>query len=333
MNKSAAVYRRKKHQDLSDGILFIKPIFKEMIWGGNRLQVDFGFEVPGNQIGECWTVSAHPSGDCLVYTVSGNSYYDGKRLSELWKEHRDLFGCKQEEVFPLLMKIIDAKSDLSIQVHPDNLYAAEHEKGALGKSECWYVLDCDPGAQIIIGHQARTKAELVQMVEEKRWSDLIYVRDIHPGDFFQIEPGTVHAIKAGTLILETQQNSDITYRLYDYDRLQNGKPRELQVNKSIDVITCPSSEQPVVRTHSKKKLSEGAYQEKLICCDYYEVERIVIKGSWTFDQQEAYTILGVIRGEGMIDGIAIKKGDHFILPAGYGEYALTGTLEIIKVVR
>ena len=125
---------------------------------------------------------------------------------------------KYGKEFPLLIKIIDAKSDLSIQVHPDNAYAKEHENGSLGKTECWYILDSEPGTQIVIGHHAKDKEELMQMVEEKRWKDLIREVPVKKGDFYQIDPGCVHAIKGGTVILETQQSSDITYRVYDYDR-------------------------------------------------------------------------------------------------------------------
>ncbi|MDE7297629.1 MAG: mannose-6-phosphate isomerase, partial [Lachnospiraceae bacterium] len=131
-------------------VIFLEPVFKEMIWGGTRLREDFQYEIPGDHTGECWAVSAHPNGDCTV--KSGR--FQGESLSRLWKEHRELFGGEEGEVFPLLVKIIDAKADLSIQVHPDDAYAKEHENGSLGKTECWYILDCDPDAKIVIGHHA-----------------------------------------------------------------------------------------------------------------------------------------------------------------------------------
>ncbi len=332
MIKVTSVYQRKRLQDQSLVILFIKPVFKQMIWGGNRLKADFGYDIPGEKTGECWTISAHPNGDCKVYTVGGNSPYDGKHLSQLWKEHKNLFGHLPGNKFPLLLKMIDAKEDLSIQVHPDDAYATKHECGSLGKTECWYIVDCEPETRIVVGHLAHTRAELIQMIEDKRWAELLRTRDIQPGDFFQIEPGTIHAIKAGTLILEIQQSSDITYRLYDYDRLENGKPRELHLEKSIDVITCPSKEGQDCREFSRQQLAGGVYREKLTRCVHYDVDRIVVKGSYTFLQSEPFTILGVMSGEGMIDGISIKKGDYFILPAGYGDYTLIGTLEMIKVL-
>ena len=170
-----------------------------------------------------------------------------KRLWIPWNEavrivekHPEVFGKVDSDRFPLLIKIIDAKDDLSIQVHPDDDYAKVHENGSLGKTECWYILDCKKNATIVIGHNSRTKEELSRMIHEGKWSEFIREIPIKKGDFLQIDPGTVHAIKGGTLILETQQNSDITYRVYDYGRLSNGKPRELHIDKSIDVITVPA---------------------------------------------------------------------------------------------
>ncbi|MFU0827832.1 MAG: mannose-6-phosphate isomerase [Lachnoclostridium sp.] len=303
-------------------VIFLEPIFKEMIWGGNRLKTDFGYDIPSDHTGECWAVSAHQNGDCTVK----NGTYKGEKLSVLWKNHRDLFGGAKGETFPLLIKIIDAKEDLSIQVHPDNTYAYKNENGSLGKTECWYILDCEKDGKIVIGHNAKDKDELKKMIKERRWNELIRVLPIKKGDFFQIDPGTVHAIKAGTVILETQQNSDITYRLYDYDRLSNGKPRELHIDKSIDVINCPHVDHKVDR---KKIKLEQAVVEELVTCQYYSVRRLSVQGRQIFEQTEPFTILSVIDGEGLIDGISIKKGDHFILPFGYGNYCIEGNIELI----
>ena len=154
-------------------LLFMKPVFKEAVWGGRKLRDDFGYEIPSDSTGECWGIGAHKNGDCEI----AEGTYKGEHLSKLWAEHPELFGNedgKYGKEFPLLIKIIDAKSDLSIQVHPDNAYAKEHENGSLGKTECWYILDSEPGTQIVIGHYAKDKEELMQMVEEKRWKDLIH---------------------------------------------------------------------------------------------------------------------------------------------------------------
>jgi mannose-6-phosphate isomerase len=304
-------------------IIFLEPVFKEMIWGGNRLRTDFGYDIPSDHTGECWAVSAHTNGDCIVL----DGEYKGKKLSDLWNEHRELFGNVKGETFPLLIKIIDAKADLSIQVHPDDEYAKIHENGSLGKTECWYILDCDDNAKIVVGHNAKDKDELKEMIADHKWNELIRVLPIKKGDFFQIEPGTVHAIKGGTVILETQQNSDITYRLYDYDRLSDGKPRELHIDKSIDVIKCPHKD--ITTDRKIVDFGQGSVEE-LVDCKYYSVRKMNILGEQTFSQTEPFTILSVIEGEGNIDGNFIKKGDHFILPAGYGNFVLSGNMQLIS---
>ena len=303
-------------------IIFLKPVFKTMIWGGTKLATEFGYEIPGDSTGECWAISAHKNGDCEIK----NGEFEGKSLSWLWSNYRELFGNAQGEVYPLLIKIIDAKTDLSIQVHPDDDYAREHENGALGKTECWYVLDCDEDGEIVIGHNAGDKEELARMIGEKKWKDLIRVRPVKKGDFFQIEPGTVHAIKKGTMILETQQNSDITYRLYDYDRLDQGKPRELHIDKSIDVIRCPHRD---VQAEGKVVRTASGEDRELITCSYYSVRLIGIHGEMELNQDKAFLNVSVISGSGEIDGTPISKGDHFILPFGYGMFCVKGDLELI----
>lgn len=303
-------------------LLFLEPVFKEVIWGGNRMREEFGYEIPGEDTGEAWVVSAHNKGDCRIR----NGMYEGMALSSLWKEHRELFGNLEGDRFPLLVKIIDAKADLSIQVHPDNAYAKEHEKGALGKTECWYILECDEGADIVVGHNAANKEELKTMVEEKRFLDLIRIRPIRKGDFFQIEPGTVHAIRRGTMILETQQNSDITYRLYDYDRLQDGKPRELHIEKSVDVISCPYEEK---KSTAVCESGRGFTHEELVSCPFYTVDKWHIDGSVELMQTHPFLIVNVIGGTGAIDGSEVKKGDNLILPSGYGCCLLEGEMTVI----
>lgn len=303
-------------------ILFIEPVLKERIWGGTRLN-EYGYDLPSDQTGECWAISAHPHGDCVVR----NGLYSGKTLSSLWNDHRELFGLPDAKEFPLLIKIIDARTDLSVQVHPDDAYAAEHENGAFGKTECWYVLDCKDDATIVIGHNAKTKEEAEQLIREGRFRELIREIPVHKGDFFQIEPGVLHAIKGGTLILETQQNSDITYRVYDYDRLQNGKKRELHTEQSIAVLKCP------FRPKLGKPVTYrvGAAQvDHLITCPYYSVEHITLYGSASFAAGKVFQNISIIDGQGAIDGVPVRKGDHLIIPAGYGIFELSGDLQVIR---
>jgi mannose-6-phosphate isomerase class I len=303
-------------------IIFLEPVFKSMIWGGNRLETEYGYDIPSNHTGECWAISAHKNGDCRIK----NGIYIDKTLSWLWENHREFFGNAEGKVFPLLVKIIDAKADLSIQVHPGDEYAKTQENGALGKTESWYVLDCDEDGEIVIGHNAEDKEELKSMIDNKRWKELIRRLPVKKGDFFHIEPGTVHAIKAGTMLLETQQNSDITYRLYDYDRLDNGKSRELHIEKSIDVITCPHHDRIAERKIMK---SEACDIEELISCRYYSIERIQLHGEKAFEQSNQFLNLSVISGSGTVDGYPIKKGDHFIIPSGYGTFLLSGNMDLI----
>mgnify|MGYP002519813230 CR=1 FL=1 len=215
---------------MSKHILRMAPIFQSKIWGGQRLSTVFDYPIPSDHTGECWAISGHPGGDCAI--VGGP--YDGKTVAWLWKNEPQLFGTLPGDIFPLLIKIIDAKDDLSIQVHPNDAYANVHENGSLGKTECWYVLDCDEGATIIVGHNASSTEEMAKMVEENRWSELLRQVPIHKGDFFQIDPGCLHAIKGGTLILETQQSSDVTYRFYDWERVdKNGNKREVHLEKAV----------------------------------------------------------------------------------------------------
>ncbi len=304
-------------------MLLLNPVFKQRIWGGDQLKAKFGYEIPGDDTGECWAVSAHPNGDCTVK----EGIYEGATLSELWEKHPELFGNPREDRFPLLVKIIDAKDDLSIQVHPDDAYAKEHENGSLGKTECWYILDCTEDATLVAGHNAGSREELSDMIHQGRWTELIREIPIKKGDFIQIDPGTVHAIKGGLMILETQQNSDITYRVYDYGRLTDGKPRELHVAQSINVITVPA---PTAQESVKDALNlpENKMNE-LISCDYYTVWKLDVEGSFSFEQSHPFLIMSVIGGEGSINARTIKKGDHFILPAGFGSVEMQGKMQLI----
>lgn len=303
-------------------LLFVEPVFKDMIWGGTKLRSVFGYEIPSETTGECWAVSAHKNGDCRV----AGGKYDGKLLSELWKEEPELFGHYPGDQFPLLVKIIDAKGDLSIQVHPDDAYAKEHENGSLGKTECWYILDCEPGTDIVIGHHAKDHEEMEEMIRGERWNDFIRTIPVKKGDFFQIDPGCLHAIKGGTLILETQQSSDITYRVYDYGRLSNGKPRELHVEQSIDVIKAPFEETHCEPSAEKER---GAVRTHFVTCPFYSVDRYEIDGVFAKTFSKYFTIVSVIAGNGFVNGIPLETGQHFIAPAYAGELRFEGRMEIL----
>lgn len=308
-------------------LIFLKPVFKHNVWGGAKLRTQFGFDVEGNDIGECWGIAAHPNGDAQI----DGGKYNGKKLSELWNEHRELFGNADGDRFPLLVKIIDAKDDLSIQVHPGNEYAAEHENGSLGKNECWYVLSAEPGSKLVVGHNARTKEELDSMIDEGRFDELIREVPISKGDFIQIDSGTVHAIKGGIVLMETQQSSDITYRVYDYDRLWNGEKRELHIEKSKDVITVPAPEADKMILHEAVSLDDvtGCDDKLLVKCPYYEVRRLYVNGTCTGGCGDDYVLMTVVDGEGTVDGHLVHKGSFFIIPSGHGTLTITGKLNII----
>ncbi len=301
--------------------IFLEPHFTHNIWGGSKLREVYGYDIEGDDIGECWGISALQGGASVV--KSGP--FRGIGLDELYRYHSELFGTEHDR-FPLLTKIIDAKSDLSIQVHPDDEYAGVHENGALGKTECWYVLDCDEDASLVVGHNAETRQELSDMMDQGRWNDLIREVKISKNDFIQIDPGTVHAIKGGVVVLETQQNSDITYRLYDYDRLWNGKKRELHVDKCKDVITVPAKEAGESIVHDTDK-SQGV--KLLHSCKYYSVSRVNVTSELEMDVDDRYMLVSVIEGDGLIGSHPIKSGDHFILPVGYGRAVFTGNMKMI----
>ena len=314
--------------DTSRDLIFPAPIFHEKIWGGRKLATDFGYEIPDGPIGECWAISAHPNGDCVV---SGGAW-DGMHLSELWDQHRELFGNVEGDRFPLLVKIIDAKDHLSVQVHPDDAYAAEHENGSLGKRECWYVLAVDPGTKIVIGQRAHDRAELAQMIEEGRWDDMLNLVPCHVGDFFPIEPGTVHAIQGGTLILETQQSSDVTYRVYDYDRVQNdGSTRELHIQQSLDVVDY-GMEAPASGEVTAPEV-DGVTE--LMECPNFVVDRVRVSGEKNVEQEWPFLCVSVIEGSGTVSaseaGVTheIARGTHFLAPAGCGTMAFAGDMTLV----
>lgn len=333
---NAAAQGRNGNREL----LFLQPVFKEMIWGGNRLNTVFGYDIPGEDTGECWGISAHPNGNCTVK----EGVFAGRTLSELWQQEPQLFGKnKPEGVFPLLTKIIDAKADLSIQVHPDDAYAGEHENGSLGKTECWYILDCPENASLVVGHNAADQKECADMIRQGRWNEFIRQIPVKRGDFIQIVPGTVHAIKGGILLLETQQNSDITYRVYDYDRLSNGRKRELHVEKSIAVITAPAKPAAdSVKSFASVEKNRAVLMEE---CGYYRVWKLAVRTDAQQGADDAgpaavftmerdfsgsrYLLASVVEGSGMLGGSFIKKGDHFIIPADYGTMEFTGDMELI----
>ena len=317
------------HQELSRDIIILEPVFHEKIWGGRRLAEDFSYDIPEGKIGECWAISAHPHGDCVV----ASGAFAGEKLSQLWNRRHELFGDAEGDRFPLLIKILDAHDDLSVQVHPDDAYAAEHEHGSLGKRECWYVLDAEPDTDIIIGQRARNRQEFAQMIDEGRWDDMLNLVPIQKGDFFRIDPGTIHAIKGGTLILETQQSSDVTYRVYDYDRAgADGKPRELHIQQSLDVVNYDL----VPPVSGKVTAPEADGVTELMACDNFVVKKIAVQGEKVVVQPYPFLCVSVIEGAGSVQVEnntaqlhSLHKGSHFIAPARSGDLTFLGDMTLI----
>ncbi|WP_142433735.1 mannose-6-phosphate isomerase, class I [Enterococcus sp. DIV1368b] len=306
--------------------LFLKPVFQEKIWGGSRLRSVFGFDIPNDKIGEDWAISAHPHGVSVVE----NGPFKGWKLDDLWKEHKELFGHPTEPVFPLLIKILDAEDDLSVQVHPDDAYGMAHE-GELGKTECWYIIDAEPGAEIIYGHHAKTREELAEMIQDSRWDDLLKKVPVKKGDFFYVPSGTIHAIGKGIMILETQQSSDTTYRVYDYDRKDDqGNTRELHIQQSVDVTTVPAKAPELqIKEIRQGNSSIVTYVET----EFFNVYEWDIKGITSFKKQAPYTLMTVIDGAGelVIDNqtYSLEKGTSAILPSDITEWKVQGELSII----
>ena len=306
--------------------LFMKPVFQEKIWGGSRLKTVFGYDIPSDKIGEDWAISAHPNGESMIE----NGPYKGQTLDQLWANEKALFGQPTEDVFPLLIKILDAEDDLSVQVHPDDTYGLKHE-GELGKTECWYIIDAQPGAEIIYGHNAQTKEELTTMIQEGRWEDLLTRVPVKKGDFFFVPSGTIHAIGKGIMILETQQSSDTTYRVYDYDRKDDaGQTRELHIQQSIDVTTVPSNrpENAIV----EEKIGDSTVVTYLKT-DFFNVYEWQVNGLLSMEKAAPYTLVTVITGEGelIVDEktYPLTMGTSFILPNQIERWEIKGELKLI----
>lgn len=305
--------------------LFLQSVMQEKIWGGTHLRDVFDYDIPSDHVGEYWAISAHPNG---VSTVK-NGRYAGQTLDVLYAEHRELFGNRQEPVFPLLIKILDANDWLSVQVHPDDAYGLEHE-GELGKTECWYIIAAEPGAEIIYGHNAKSKEELRQQIESKDWENLLTKVPVKAGDFFYVPSGTMHAIGAGIMVLETQQSSDTTYRVYDFDRKDDqGNLRELHLEKSIDVLNIgePANSRPVTTKVDDLKST------LLVASDFFAVYKWEISGKADFEKTADYSLFSVLDGQGSlkVDGqdYDIAKGSHFILPSDVQAWEIKGNLELI----
>ncbi|MBR5203057.1 MAG: class I mannose-6-phosphate isomerase [Clostridia bacterium] len=309
-------------------ILKLNPVFKDYLWGGTKLRDEYGFKSDLSKLAEGWMLSCHKDGENTIE----NGEFFGKTITEVVKENPDFLGenGKKFEYFPILIKIIDAKDDLSVQVHPDNEYAMRVEN-EYGKTECWYILDCDEGAELIYGfNRDISSVEFKNRITDNTFLETVNKVKVKKGDLFFIEAGTLHAIGKGILLAEIQQNSNTTYRVYDYGRLgADGKPRDLHIEKAIDVTNCTP---PTRSTNPEGELVEYEdYSTQLLTeCDLFNVKKVSIKN--IFDgiaDEKSFVSVLVTNGNGKIENIDIKKGDSLFIPANYGSFTISGNLEVI----
>lgn len=319
----------------------LRPTGKDYLWGGSRLNDDFSKGIDLWPLAETWECSTHPDGPSIV--ASGS--YEGRTLAEVLKEHPEYLGShpRTKGELPILIKFIDAKKDLSVQVHPDDDYAREHENGSLGKTEMWYVLDAAKDARLIYGFYHDVKKEaLRKSLEDGTVEKYLQKVSVKKDDVFYIEAGTVHGIGAGTLIAEIQENSNLTYRLYDYNRVdKNGKMRELHIDKALEVANLKSSAAPR-QPMRVLRYRKGCATELLYRCKYFQVERQLINTERCREMADfqtggnSFQVLLCVGGCGVVlpdDGEAIRffKGDCIFVPANSVHLKLHGRAQMLKI--
>lgn len=287
-------------------MLKVNAVFSEKIWGGSKLR-DFGFDIPSDKTGEAWIISA--------YDGNSSKLDNGEDLREFYSNNKYKFNNFPTEEFPLLVKILDANDNLSIQVHPNDDNAKRLENYPFGKTECWYVLDAKEDTKIQVGLNASSKEEASALINDGNWEDLLKLQNIQRGDLFDIKAGTVHAILKDTVIYELQQSSDITYRIYDFDRTDDeGNTRELHIDKSLEVIDYDVDTNKVV---SKVILDDPQLKiESMINNNIYSLEKWLVNGEkqLSFDKDEKhFLLLTVIEGDISINGKSLNTYESGII--------------------
>lgn len=309
----------------------IEPVFKDYIWGGNKLKEAYGKESDLDILAESWELSTHPSGVCAIH-VNGRN----ENLADYIKAHgKEVLGTKAavEDQLPILIKLIDAKDNLSVQVHPDDAYAKTYEND-LGKTEMWYVLEAEEGAKLVYGfNKDLTKEAFEAAIKDNTLSELLNYVEVHKGDVFFITPGTMHAIGKGIMIAEIQESSNVTYRVYDYGRVGNdGKPRELHVDKALEVTKLSKAGESTYPYVLEQV--EGAKVGTLASCEYFTVKRVNVTEAVSFiaDGQSFHHLM-VVEGQVEINighkKLSGKKGESFFVPANSGNYRIQGKGEVI----
>ena len=302
-------------------ILKLSPSFKDYIWGGNKLMTQYGVK-DMDRVAEAWVLSAHPDGPS--YLPDGTTFAD--KLAELGADAvgKNSAGFKD---FPQLIKLIDAMSDLSVQVHPSDEYALKNE-GQFGKTEMWYILDAEEGAGIYYGFQKDvTRAEMEEAIRTNTLTDILRFVPVQPGESYFIPSGTIHAIGKGLLIAEIQQNSNVTYRVYDYGRKDaQGNTRPLHVEKALEVSDLTRAADAVEPTQT---VVEGGVFTEVSSCSYFTVTKLEADGTVTIDNPDSFIAVLITKGEGTINGEKFVQYDTFFVPANNGEVELSGNFEAL----
>ena len=319
----------------------LRPAGKDYLWGGNRLNDEFAKGIDMTPLAETWECSTHPDGTSRIE----GGQHDGRLLSNVLREHPEYLGThpRTKDELPILIKLIDAKRDLSVQVHPDDDYAREHENGSLGKTEMWYVLDATKDASLIYGfHHDMDPETLRRSLEAGTVEKYLQKVPIRKNDVFYIEAGMVHAIGAGALIAEIQESSNLTYRMYDYNRTdKNGKPRELHIEKALEVANLKGSASPR-QPMRVLKYRPGCASELLCRCKYFQVERLIVNTEVCrkmVDMQtgpNSFEVLLCTDGCGVLfgtDGEALNffRGDCIFLPADSVPVKMHARAQILRV--
>lgn len=299
-------------------IVHVEPIFKERIWGGTMMKTRFHGETDIDRIGEMWCVAAlKGNGDNRLSEI-------GMSLSEAYEKLPEWFNCASEQ-FPLRCTLMDPIDNLSVQVHPTEGYATEHY-GSYGKPEAWYVLETNGNHKIQFGHTAKTKEEFLKKANDGKWDELLSYVDANAGDFLNVPAGTIHAIGKNVVTFEISRNADITYRIFDYNRVdaKTGLNRDLHLDRAMDVLTIPHQEKGPI--HPEPFLFKGCLISEFIDePKKFTLRKIETETHGLFDEPHFYFIT-VIEGEGKVDDIDVRPGTTLLVPDSFGEVEIRGKI-------
>ena len=318
--------------------MLLKAAGKHSLWGGDKLIKEYGKDYLEAPLAETWECSTHENG--LSYVDSG--IWKGWTLKSVFKEHPEFFGSKYSGSgeLPILVKFIDAAKDLSVQVHPNDEYAAKYENGSLGKTEMWYIAEAEPGSCLFYGFYDKVNKEVVRKkIQTGNIDEILQKIPVKTGDVFYIPPGTVHALGHGILAVEIQESSNLTYRLFDYNRIDKyGRKRELHIEKALKV--CNFSKCYYIDKIGKiRKYINGSERRMLCLCPYFVVEKITINGmNYSVDikiSNSSFLIFVCLSGCGTLKfysgDMRISKGRTYFVPAGNGVISVCGIVKILKI--